>query len=204
MKAALPLLKTTSSKFSGVSSCVALVAVATVAAATEEGLAEEDKIRVLETKIRALQTKDRVQETKIRAQETKIRAMEQERRQENEKIALLTLEAKHHKLEKTKLKAAVDAMKTLSPETKRQVAVELSAAKSLADTGAPPAKPESISSSKRKLLGKASVTSDFDWTQCKSEVCCPIPFPPTHTLCRAISLPAVCVLTLDGRRCCSA
>ena len=54
-----------------------------------------------------------------------------------------------------KLEAAVDAMKTLSPETKRQVAVELSAAKScvatdpkascelLADTGAPPAKPES-------------------------------------------------------------
>ena len=66
-----------------------------------------------------------------------------------EKIALLTLEAKHHKLEKTKLEAAVDAMKTLSPETKRQVAVELSAAKScvatdpkascelIADTGAP-------------------------------------------------------------------
>ena len=68
---------------SGAWLCVALVAVATVAAATEEGLA-------------AAAEKD-------------------------EKIALLTQKA-------TKLEAAVDAMKTLSPETKRQVAVELSAA----------------------------------------------------------------------------
>ena len=97
--------------------CVALVAVATVAAATEEGLA-------------AAAEKD-------------------------EKIALLTLKATKLEKKTAKLEAAVDAMKTLSPETKRQVAVELSAAKScvatdpkascelLADTGAPPAKPES-------------------------------------------------------------
>ena len=47
--------------------CWLLAAVATVAAATEEGLAEEDTIRVLETN-------DRAQKTKIGALETKIGA----------------------------------------------------------------------------------------------------------------------------------
>ena len=91
-----------------------------------------------------------------------------------------------------KLEAAVDAMKTLSPETKRQVAVELSAAKScvatdpkascelVADTGAPPAKPESnLGEPLQARISSKDKGSGFDWTQCKSEVCCPFPCPPS-------------------------